>query len=295
MISVIICSVNKILLSNITKNIKDSIGVPFEILSVDNSNNQRGLAKVYNDLGKKAKYDIICFIHEDVIMHTQDWGNVLIKLFKDKNIGLVGISGAIYKSKYPGTWSACDSTFYRTHSIQHFKNCDEPVITNNNPDNVTHTEVAVIDGVFLATSKLVFNQFIFDEKILKGFHCYDIDYSLQVGKKYKIIVSYEILLEHLSAGVLTKEWLQDSIIIHKKWSYRLKIICSYFNKQEVQLNDYLAIKIVLLVALGLKSNNYFVLLNYFRLIFKFRKFNSFEFSKTVLRYLFCMPKKATLL
>ena len=286
MISVVICSINKILLRNISKNIAESIGVPYEILIEDNSSGKRSIASVYNDLGSKAKYDIICFIHEDVIIHTQNWGNSVVKLLADKKIGLIGVSGTIYKSKYPGTWSACDSTFYRTHSIQHFSNSDKPVTTNINPDNVTYTKVAVIDGVFMVTTKYVFNEHAFDEKLFKGFHGYDIDYSMQVGKNYNIIVSYGLLLEHLSEGKLTNEWLRDSIILHKKWKNRLPINFFDLNKHDINLNDYLSVKLILLVSLKFKANRRIVLLNYFRLIFLFKKYNGFEFSKSVLKYFF---------
>lgn len=284
MISVVICSVNKIMLSNITNNIIESIGVPFEILSVDNSYSNRGISAVYNDLGNKAIFDIICFIHEDVIIHTKNWGDVLVKLFLDKKLGLVGISGATYKSKYPGTWSACDISLYRTHSIQHFKHLEEPQITNINPDNVTHTEVAVIDGVFMATSKIVFKEHNFDELLLKNFHLYDLDFSVNVGINYNVVVSYEILIEHLSEGNLDKNWILDSLKIHKKWKDILPVnICNCLHPFN-NVSDYKSCTCVLNNALKVDKIN-IVLRYYFLCISKFFLMNKFLYTKTIFKYL----------
>ena len=261
MISIVICSINKTFLLNISKNIEETIGLPFEILSFDNSISKRSLASVYNDLGNKAKFDIISFIHEDVIFHTKGWGIILVKLLTDKNIGLIGISGATYKSKYPGTWSTCDKVFYRTHSIQHFKGVAKPVTTNINPDNALYAKVAVIDGVFMSTSKKVFAEFKFDEKLLKKFHSYDLDFSLQIGSKYDVIVSYEILIEHMSEGTLDADWLNDSIELHKKWESVLPLNVGSKLYYNMKTSDYKSCCNMLNTAL--KASKIKIILKYY--------------------------------
>ena len=71
MISVVICSINKILAEQVSKNIHDTIGVPFELIVIDNNLLKKGIAHVYNLGAGRAKYDVICFVHEDVLFQTK--------------------------------------------------------------------------------------------------------------------------------------------------------------------------------------------------------------------------------
>src|SRR5690606_18589758 len=65
-------------------------------------------------------------------------------------------------------------------------------------------------------------EFPFDEN-LKGFHGYDIDFSLSVNQKYKAIVTHEVLMSHFSEGNFSEEWLNAMIYIHKKRKKELPI------------------------------------------------------------------------
>ncbi len=67
-------------------------------------------------------------------------------------------------------------------------------------------EVVAVDGVFLASKKSVIENVPFDEKTFTGFHFYDIDLSLRVAQKYKVLVTTDILLKHYSPGDPGKEW-----------------------------------------------------------------------------------------
>ncbi|SEM69296.1 hypothetical protein SAMN05216436_106223 [bacterium A37T11] len=58
--------------------------------------------------------------------------------------------------------------------------------------------VAVLDGVWLCTRKNIALKFPFDERSLKGFHCYDLDFSLNVGLNHDFIITYNVLLERFS-------------------------------------------------------------------------------------------------
>jgi hypothetical protein len=291
MISIIVSSKNPDFLCALSLNIAATIGNVYEILAFDNRFEKKGLCEVYNRHAERAKYNIICFMHEDVFIHTAKWGESLLKLLADKSIGLVGISGAVFKSRYSGVWSSCDKNLYRTNSIQHFKNNKEPVAININKENNESAEVAIIDGVFMATRKDVFSSFSFDEKLLKGFHGYDIDYSLQVGQKYKLVVSYSILLEHLSEGTLSAQWLHDSMAIHKKWKKILPVKVFSLTDRELQYNNYLSISNVLNVSLKFVNNNRLVITTYLILISKFWKFNKFRYSKAVLKYFLLSNKR----
>ncbi len=66
MISIIICSVNQNYLKDVAENISNSIGVEYELLVWDNREAKKGLCEVYNMMAAKARYDYLCFLHEDI-------------------------------------------------------------------------------------------------------------------------------------------------------------------------------------------------------------------------------------
>ena len=188
MISIIISSANAEQLKQVSENITATIGVPFEIIAVDNSNGQQGICAVYNQGIRQAQYDILCFMHEDVIIKTDNWGPILKNILNENNqIGLLGVVGGGYKPFTPSTWNGLG--IYNTFSniIQSYKRADkEPYHDFRNPDNVKVVPVACVDGVWLATTSHVAAKFKFDEDTFHGFHAYDLDYSIAIGQQYKV-------------------------------------------------------------------------------------------------------------
>lgn len=220
MISIIISSANSTHLKQVRDNIEATIGVPYEIISTDNSDGQRGICEVYNQGIFKAKYDILCFMHEDVLIKTKNWGQKLEQQFHDDNsLGLVGIAGSSYKPLSPSGWvGAGINTTYSNiiQSYKHKKKRSKHVY--HNPNNQNLAEVACVDGVFMMTTKSIAEEIMFDEITFKKFHGYDIDFSLSVGQKYKVAVSYDILLDHFSEGVYDKTWMKENLKLHNKWN-----------------------------------------------------------------------------
>ena len=245
MISIIISSSNPDYLSAVTKNIEATVGVPYEILATANGDGKQGICAVYNAAGAKAKYDVLCFMHEDVILHTQDWGKRVVEIMKDPEIGLLGIAGSEYKSLTPGPW-ACpgvDRSRHKANILQRFKFIDrETVHEYHNSDNESLSNVVAVDGVWMVTRKSVFEEFQFDEASFKRFHGYDVDYSLQVGTKYKVCVTYDVLLEHFSEGNYSDEWLEAMFILHQKHKARLPLSTKLLPKKEALRGEKAAAK-----------------------------------------------------
>ena len=285
MISVIICSVNPQLLNNVTANIKSTIGVPFEIIAIDNRNTGKGICKVYNEAAEKAMYDFLCFVHEDVIFHTKAWGGVLIQLLKDLSNVLVGVSGAVYKSDIPGSWVACQEIHYRANTLQHIIGLAKPGTATYNPLQEKYSKVAVIDGVFMGTRKSLWSLHKFDDKLLNGFHAYDLDFSLSLGTSGSICVSHEILLEHFSEGSFSSLWLHDTIQIHKKWKNSLPCNKLHPSKRDRD-SDYISC-VALLSHLLKQNNNRLKVIQYYLLLNAcFFRRNRLRFTKSVFCYLF---------
>jgi len=244
MISVIISSADTARLQKVTENITATIGVPFEIIAIDNSNAQRGICAVYNEGGRAAKFDILCFMHDDVIIETAGWGKSLSDVFKNNSqIGLVGIAGAAYKSLTPSPWSSygIDTKYINLKQSYKYKDSATELLYRN-PDNRQIARVACIDGVFMCTTKEIFSSHQFDEGTFKNFHLYDVDLSINIGRKYKVMVVFDILLNHLSEGRYDKAWLQDNLKLHEKWNHHLPINITGFDIKQQQFIEKVTFK-----------------------------------------------------
>ncbi|NIJ54361.1 glycosyltransferase [Dyadobacter arcticus] len=228
MISVIICSVDPQDLSVVKENIEKTIGTKYEIIAFDNSQDQKGICEIYNLGIQRAKYEYLCFMHEDIEMLTAEWGVKVIEIFeKNKELGLFGIAGGGYKSLVPSSWYNADleinGQFY-CNLIQGFKyGGKKEFLDHRNPKNERLSLVATIDGCWMCARKSILPAKAFDQNLLTGFHGYDIDFSLTVGQKHQVAVTYDILLKHFSEGTFSKQWEDAILKIHKKWSRHLPV------------------------------------------------------------------------
>src|SRR5215467_10902842 len=195
MISIIICSANSALLDTVKKNIADSIGVPFEVIAIDNSKNEFGICRAYNRGAAKAKFPVLCFMHEDIFIETKNWGNLVCKHLNYDNAGLIGVAGGDAKSMVPSSWSI-PMISNEINVYQHYKaglQTSKLVMETSGDIVGTKKKVVALDGMWLCTKKEIFDQFKFDEITYGGFHGYDIDFSLQVNTKYDVFVIFDIL------------------------------------------------------------------------------------------------------
>ncbi|GAA3977111.1 glycosyltransferase family protein [Mucilaginibacter dorajii] len=235
MISIIISSANPAFLQQVTKNINDTIGITHEIIATDNSNGQRGICQVYNEGVAKAKYDLLCFMHEDILIKTSNWGSVVADTFNNyPKLGLIGLVGSAYKPLAPSGWGGVGPHTHYTNIIQSYQYSDkQPEHQYRNPADEKLSRVACVDGVWFCTTKNIATQYPFDEQNFTGFHAYDIDFSLLVGQKYTICVIYDVLIEHFSEGNYNKTWLLDTLKLHEKWNSQLPVNYSSLTGAEV--------------------------------------------------------------
>lgn len=234
MISIIISSANSTLLKQVSKNVEATIGVPFEIVSIDNSRGKKGICEVYNIGMYKAQYEILCFMHEDILIETQNWGQSIVDTFKNNtDLGLLGVIGSAYKTITPSGWGGLGVNTYYSNLIQYHKfSNDPPVHHYRNPDNVKLAPVACVDGVWMCTTKTVAKEIMFDEINFTGFHVYDLDFSLSVGQKYKVAVTYDVLIAHFSEGRFDERWMMDCLKLHEKWNLVLPVDCEQLTREE---------------------------------------------------------------
>lgn len=237
MISIVISSSNSGYLTAVKENIRETIGVPYEVLAVPNGDGKRGICEVYNTAAAQAKYGILCFMHEDIQFHTQNWGHNVVEVLSNPEIGLLGVAGSKYKSLTPCGWSCpgISIPWHKANFIQRFKFEDlqtQHFVYNASDEQVS--EVATLDGVWLCTRKSVFETIKFDEQLLRGFHGYDLDYSLQVGQQYKVCVTFGVLIEHFSEGNYSVDWLNAMFKLHDKHKDALPRIVGEIPTREIR-------------------------------------------------------------
>lgn len=256
MISIIICSVDTVLLEKITTNISQTIGVPYEIIAVDNRENKYNIFQAYNVGFAKAKFPYACFTHEDILFHTKDWGKKVINHLENEEIGLIGICGATSMPACPAPWWSNETlNTHVVNNINNYKNGERVWHDERNPFNENATEVAVIDGVWFCLRTEFMKTLRFDDETFNHFHAYDSDISLQVlskGKKVKVV--FDILMEHRFAPEKgSKFWVEAVHQLAQKWKGFLPVFTHQVNTQHISLYHYRAL---LYYAYTMQSHKY---------------------------------------
>lgn len=235
MLSIVVCSKNRTLPKEFVDNILNTVGVVYEIITIDNSENSYSIFSAYNQGAAKSKYPYICFVHEDVFFHSAKWGKKVIAHLQDPKIGIVGLAGGSLVTRIPTPWSSLLSQ--SQNIIQSDHSGKKATKTNCIPVNYNLSERAVIilDGVFMCMRNELMQKIHFDEN-LSGFHGYDYDISIQSRiKGYINNVIYDIELEHFSRGKTNKDYYRNLIAIFKKWESYLPLFLS--NASEIELSE----------------------------------------------------------
>lgn len=228
-------------------NISETIGsTPFELIAYDNRTERKGICQVYNQCARVAKYNLLCFLHEDVRFLSKDWGAEIARKLGEADCGVVGFAGSIAKMRYPSGWHLNRDTTrhnYRQHYIRRKK---QPSHKRFNPDGGDYTPVITLDGMALFASKELWGRHPFDEQMLPGFHGYDVDFAIAAAANgYKNYVTNKLYLEHLSEGSFSEEWRTAVLKIHTKWQDKLPLFARTLPRRWLIKTKYSSIKNVI--------------------------------------------------
>lgn len=245
MLSIIICYRNKDLLKSLKLNIEKTIGIPYEVVIIDNIDNKYSIFSAYNEGVKKSKFEIICFLHEDIILYTQGWGKKVIDHFRDNEVGMIGVAGGMAQSKIPSAWWY--NNYFGNGAINILmrkRNDSEEELYRytHRPLNDEKIESVIIDGLWFCIRKSLFSKISFDETTFKGFHLYDADISMQVQQHAKLFIVYDILLEHKWSGKISKDFYTDLIKFSDKWRSFLPIQNKKINENYMQYYNWHALR-----------------------------------------------------
>jgi hypothetical protein len=218
MISIVICSINPAYLAQVKENISSTIGVEYELLIWDNRAEKKGICEVYNQMASQARFEFACFLHEDVLFETRDWGRKLVSIFTGQPAtGVIGVVGSKYKSAFLSGWFTNVPELDCANIIHRYPNREEHLSLKPDPGRDTE-EVVCVDGVFICCRTKLWQQLLFDEKNLTGFHFYDIDFSIRASKICKLIVCFDILLVHITpgGGDFGDSWITVALDYHSR-------------------------------------------------------------------------------
>ena len=187
-------------------------------------NNTESLPKLYNkaiDLALKEKKDYLVLCHDDVIIES----DITYKLpdILRSEFDIIGVAGATEcKLQEPALWHLMGGGLNsgKLHGAVAHGNAQQKAMTSFGP---YPQRVILLDGVFLAIHRRVFERVRFDETNPAGFHFYDLDYSLSCHKAgFKLGVS-DIMITHASPGLreFTPEFLEGQKWFLEKWKGNL--------------------------------------------------------------------------
>ncbi|MEI7503425.1 MAG: glycosyltransferase [Paludibacter sp.] len=234
MLSIIVCSRNKILLTEFTDNIKKTVGTDYELIHIDNSENKYSIYSAYNLGISKSKYPYLCLVHEDVLFHSTNWGKNVIAHLQDPTTGILGLAGGDFVTNIPASWATLISP--SLNIIQTDAKGRKPTKHLLEPEDykLSKRSTITLDGVFLCMRQELMQVIHFDEN-LKGFHGYDYDISLQsTVAGYVNYVIYDIKLEHFSRGKTDVVYFRNLIRIFKKFEKSLPLVGANITDNERQ-------------------------------------------------------------
>lgn len=227
MISLIVCSRNSNIPSSLKNNIEETIGTSYELIVVDNSQRKYSIFSAYNEGVRLAKGDYLCFMHEDVLYRSNDWGKSLEAYFLQfDSVGMVGVAGTHFLPAMPAAW--WDTEIRSGQLLQGaMVNSEYKVIGKD--EWLEHKRIPTLvvstDGLWMCFRRKLFDVIRWDDISFKGFHGYDTDISLQVWKAgYEVHIFWDVLIEHMSAGNAQLDFYRSLDVLYKKWRNMLPMI-----------------------------------------------------------------------
>lgn len=223
MYSIIVCSVRSDDAEKLRINIENTIGegIPVEYIAYDNRGTGKGICQVYNECAAKARYDYLCFIHEDVEFMTNGWGRIIGDKLAEDSCGVVGFVGSAMKARSLTGWNSTKKYGVRANFIQGGK---RELVNVRNPGGQCFSRVVTLDGMCLFTRRDVWRRLKFDEHMLRGFHCYDLDYTIASAVDgLQNWVCNHVMIKHRSGGNIDRKWFVDTKKLHEKWHKNLPV------------------------------------------------------------------------
>ena len=199
------------------KHIRKMFSHPKTEIKIYENNGEFSLSQIYNRGLSESTNNIVVFIHDDLILETQNITPKLNKLFENNiDYGIIGIAGTTCLDN--GKWWHNGNAMQG--QIKHQNNGKTWRSDYSGTFGDTLKEVVIVDGVFFAVSKDRLKK-QFDEEF-KGFHHYDLAFCFaNFIEGVKIGVTTKIEIIHKSLGEVNKEWEKNKLFFEAKYDKQL--------------------------------------------------------------------------
>ena len=194
-VSVVICSIRDERFARVRRNYESLLqGLPHEIIRIPDA---PSLCEGYNRGVSLASGEIVVFSHDDIEVLTPTFASRLWSHLQQFDI--VGVAGA---DRVVGhSWGAAGWPHGQGH-VAHFDGDGSGYeLALYRVASRAARDIQVLDGLFFATRRSVFERVRFDELLFDGFHAYDLDFSYSAYKAgLRLGVCNDILVVHDSRG-----------------------------------------------------------------------------------------------
>jgi hypothetical protein len=240
-----------------------SSGLHKHVEVIEIINNGESLTHAYNRGLKQAKYDIIVFCHDDLIIETKQWGNKLVKLFdKNPEYGIIGVAGS-KNMPISGQWWENRNKMYGRVAHTHEGKTWLSAYSDDLGQNLEET--VIVDGVWFSVHKNRIKK-EFNENV-EGFHFYDVTFSFEnFLEGVKIGVTTVVRINHQSIGMTNESWEKNRADFAETFKTHLpaNVKRTIYKGQKFKINlcslslsqDSVKDKIMLEIAIGLKRNGH---------------------------------------
>lgn len=219
-LSVVICSVNPDNAERTRRNISETSGVDCEFIIVDNRERNWPIAKAYNYGARQATSPNLFFAHEDILFEKAGWARKLVSKLAEPGTGVIGFIGSQLRTGAYAPWA--ESIEFCIGHIYYYSGGYKEVWHRGMIPDEDFRRVLVVDGLGMAVPKSVWEAYPFDESMLTGFHCYDIDFCLTIGCNYSNYVYFGGDVNHLSNGNMDMRWAEATkCMTDRKWRHML--------------------------------------------------------------------------
>ena len=179
------------------------------------------LTEIYNDGLKDSIYDVVVFMHDDLIIETKCIGEKIIKLFdKNPEFGIIGIAGTT--DLVNGRWweikkSMVGEVYHENEGKRWLSKYSKESYSDKLKD------VVCVDGLFFMVDRRRIKKHFNED--FKGYHFYDISFCYENFKEgVKIGVTTKIGLTHKSIGMVNKQWEKNKLFFEALYEKELPAV-----------------------------------------------------------------------
>lgn len=210
MISIIcICNQRKVYNQFLKKSLDRQHQCSYELLVIDNSNHQySSAAYAFNQMAKKAKGDLLMFVHQDMELCDDYFLNKVDSIFKENdNLGIVGILGRKDDEIIGNMNTLTTNSLVSPHHID------------------TLTTVNSLDECLFVIPKSIVLEYPFDERVCHHWHLYAVEYCYHMKSLNKTVAVLPLDTYHASYGDFMNEgYYQTLERLAKKYHHQFKKI-----------------------------------------------------------------------